>query len=161
MSDTQNPEPTDVTPEDYDPQVRALAEHLELELEYWDDITESSYQTYGATPYSIGSYDYLVLTESEADAAALASIRDTVWAFKSSFLAEFTDLPEEVFIALSNKYDDSNDAVEKLIEKTDGGMEDFAAAAVEADGRGHFLSGYDGKEHEVEIDGETYFIYKN
>lgn len=39
---------------------------------------------------------------------------------------------------------------------TEGFMEHL-----KTDGRGHSLNGWDGQEHEYEIDGETYYIYKN
>ncbi len=49
----------------------------------------------------------------------------------------------------------SNDAVLSLVERTCG-LDDFVEDAVSADGRGHFLSHYDGEENEQ---GE-YFIYR-
>ncbi len=35
-----------------------------------------------------------------------------------------------------------------------------AQDAVDTDGRGHFLSGYDGEENDIDINGTTYFIYR-
>ena len=36
----------------------------------------------------------------------------------------------------------------------------FVQDAVSSDGRGHFLSGYDGAENEEKVDGVWYFIYR-
>ena len=36
----------------------------------------------------------------------------------------------------------------------------FVDEAIATDGRGHFMSSYDGLEHEVNINGTDYYIYK-
>lgn len=36
----------------------------------------------------------------------------------------------------------------------------FAMDAIDTDGRGHFLSPYDGEEKEQEVNGKTAFIYR-
>jgi hypothetical protein len=56
----------------------------------------------------------------------------------------------------SKKCEGANDSILALIEKTDGGLDGFVEEAVSVDGRGHFLSGYDGEECEV---GE-FFAYR-
>jgi hypothetical protein len=38
--------------------------------------------------------------------------------------------------------------------------DDFIEAVIEADGRGHTLSSYDGNENEVSFDDEWYYIYR-
>jgi hypothetical protein len=38
--------------------------------------------------------------------------------------------------------------------------EALVKGVIESDGRGVGLSGYDGEEHEQEVCGETYFIYR-
>ena len=48
----------------------------------------------------------------------------------------------------------------KAIESTCG-LPAFIEEAVSADGYGHFLSRYDGEENEEEINGITYYIYRN
>ena len=49
-----------------------------------------------------------------------------------------------------------SEAVKSLIEDFDHFVDD----AVLSDGRGHFLSSYDGYEHEVKINGNYYYIYR-
>ena len=100
--------------------------------------------------------DYLVLTDEEADEKAKEYIKDSAWAFNASFLANFTDLPEEVFTAMQGKCESSNDAILKLIERSEGGLDRFIEEAISADGRGHFMSSYDGEEAE---EGQ-FFIYR-
>ena len=38
--------------------------------------------------------------------------------------------------------------------------DDFIEAVIEADGRGHTLSSYDGNENEISFDDEWYYIYR-
>ena len=57
----------------------------------------------------------------------------------------------------SAKYDDANDTILALIDDFD----EFVSDAISADGRGRFLSYYDGEENEEVVNGETYFIYRN
>ena len=75
-------------------------------------------------------------------------------------MVDTADLPECLAEALeamqSQKCEGANDAILALIEKTDGGLEGFVEDAISADGRGHFLSSYDGEENE---EGD-FFIYR-
>ena len=103
--------------------------------------------------------EYMVLNEHERNKKVKEYIQETLWAFIPSFLAKETDLPEEVFRALSEKCESGNDAILALVEKTCG-LDAFVKAAVEADGYGHFLASYDGKEGKVTVEGEDYFIYR-
>ena len=68
-------------------------------------------------------------------------------------------MPEEIFSALSEKCESGNTAILALVEKTCG-LDALVDSAVKADGYGHFLSSYDGKEGRVSVGGENYFIYR-
>lgn len=103
--------------------------------------------------------EYMVLNEHERNEKAKEYIQETLWAFIPSFLAEETGLPEEVFSALSEKCEAGNDATLALVEKTCG-LDTFVQSAIKADGYGHFLASYDGKEGKVTVEGEDYFIYR-
>lgn len=95
------------------------------------------------------SAEYLVLDEEEREEELQDNIKETCSYFIPEFLAEETELPSEVFKALVDK----NEAVYKLLERcVDGGFEQFCEDAVNADGYGHFLSGYDGEELELTDD---------
>src|SRR5690606_31189552 len=81
--------------------------------------------------------EYMVLTEHERYKKAKEFIQETLWAFDPSFLAKKIGLPEEVFHALTKKWESGNDAILALVEKTCG-LDDFVKSAIEADGYGHF-----------------------
>lgn len=119
------------------------------------EIDEVDAARYGENVYEYGRAEYLVLTDDEADKAARDAIADSLWAFNASFLASETEFDEEIFSAIQPRCEGANDAVRRLIDKSCG-LDSFVDAAVSADGRGHFLSGYDGEENEA---GE-YFIYR-
>lgn len=131
---------------------QALAKFLGEDL---DTIEESSHDE---STFEVGSREYLVLTDDEADEKAAEYIRDSVWAFNASFLASFTDMPQEMFEAAQGKCEGANDAVLQCIERADGGLAAFVEEAISADGRGHFLSSYDGEENE---EGEFYIYRTN
>lgn len=130
--------------------IAALAAHLECDV---NDISEDSY---GENTFDAEGGEYLVLTDSEADDRAAEYIKDSLWAFNASFLSNYTDLPEEVFTAMQDKCEGANDAFTVLVSRADGGLDGFIEEAISADGRGHFMSSYDGEENE---EGE-YFIYR-
>ena len=103
--------------------------------------------------------EYMVLSEQERNKKVKEHIQETLWAFRPSFLAKETGLPEKVFHALTEQCESGNDAILALVEKTCG-LDAFVKAAVEADGYGHFLAFYDGEEEKVTVEGEDYFIYR-
>jgi hypothetical protein len=129
--------------------IAALAKFLECDV---DDISEASY---GDNNFDAEGGEYMVLTDDEADDRAKEYIKDSLWAFNASFLSDFTGLPIVVFEALQPQCESANDAIEQIIEQGDG-LDDFVEQAISADGRGHFMSSYDGEENE---EGE-YFIYR-
>jgi hypothetical protein len=121
-----------------------------------DDISEISYYDNG---FSSGGAEYLVLTDDEADEVCAERIKDSLWAFNAEFLGCMTQLPDEVFTALADKCEDSNDAIERIIDGSCG-LDDFVDNAVQSDGRGHFVASYDGEECEVCVGGETFLVYR-
>ena len=124
---------------------QALANFLEVE------VTENSwgFETGEGT-------EYIVYTDEEADQVALDYIKDTLWAFNASWLASYTGLHEAVFEALSEGYENSNEAIMALINNA-GSMDEFVQESIDADGRGHFVANYDGEEIELEND---YYAYR-
>lgn len=100
-----------------------------------------------------GEGEYLVMTDDEAQEAVTNYITETLWAFRPGFLADWIVLDEKSIAKLQEACEDCNDALVALVGEDFG---DLVEAAVAADGRGHFLSGYDGEE--VEIDG--FYIYR-
>lgn len=118
--------------------IEVLAKFLDIDLDDAENLIDHD--------------DYLVLTDDEADKHAMDCIRETLFAFNVDFLAGETNLPSEVFTALQSQYEDSNDTILELIPDFD----DFVQTAISYDGRGHFISGYDGNENEL----NGFFIYR-
>jgi hypothetical protein len=103
--------------------------------------------------FIVGNKEYLVLTYDEADAAARDYILDSLWAFNPDFLAPYVDYDGDMDALI----DTMRAAQEKLCESFNPialalvkpRLEDVIRDAICADGRGHFLAGYDLKEIEM------------
>ena len=128
--------------------IEALAEFLGAEPSEIDGSDEPS--------FTFGREEYLVLTDNQADAHAREYITNSAWAFTKSFLDSHSEaineLDEKSFRGLQEGCEGSNKAILKMIDDVDH----FVSDAISSDGRGHFLSGYDGEENE---EGD-YFIYR-
>ena len=124
--------------------VRELAKFLGVDV---DDIEEQDWGNY----FEVGNEEYRVMTDEEADEAVKEYIEESVWSFNTWFIIDHSKLPYEATAMLESfqgdKCEDANDTILALIEDLD----EFVKDAVSADGRGHFLSGYDGVEEEISI----------
>jgi hypothetical protein len=134
----------------------ALAEHLGIagtdEIEEIEEIDDEYYE--------YGNQAYLVLTEREADEKLKEYVEENLWAFKPEFLSSYLEIDvdygvaEDAIKALQGKlYEDSNDFIRALVGKEFGRL---CVDAEMSDGRGHFLSQYDGEE----IEQGDYYIYR-
>lgn len=122
-----------------------------------EDMEEVTYQYDNV--FSIFGDDYLVLTDKEADEAVAEYIQEVIFSFRPSFLAECTGMSECVFESLCELYEEGNEAILSIINSTCG-IEKVVSEAVLWDGRGHFLSSYNGEELEAEVeDGFNYRYY--
>ena len=137
--------------------IKALADYLECKMGH---LSKETYSHYGLEVFSNGREQYAVGTDSEADEACFENIKESVWAFCSIFICSYCDLPQELADAIESmqkeKCESANDAILALIEKTQGGLQGFVDEAISADGRGHFLSSYDGDE--IELNG--FYAYR-
>ena len=134
-----------------------LAAILGIDIE---GITESKWDTYGLRTFEADGGEYAIGTNEECDEAAADYIRETVWAFQGWFIADHSPegLTSQNIDALrGDSCEDANAALIALIE-AGSGMADFIDAAIKADGRGHFLAGYDGGE--LESDCGNVFAYR-
>jgi len=103
---------------------------------------------------------YLVcLDDDEADEVAADRIKDSLWAFNASFLSVKTGLDALVFEALQDRCEDSNDAIETIVNGSCG-LDSFVADAISADGRGHFIGSYDGVENEYSTGSGYAYLYR-
>ena len=131
-----------------DLQLEVLAAHLGEDKDYAEDVED----------------DYLVLTDEEADEACAEYIADSLWAFNASFILSECGLDgsgEESLRQMQEKScEGANAFILSLVENTCG-ITEFAESAISADGRGHFLSQYDGEETEQETENDgTFYIYR-
>lgn len=116
-------------------------------------------ETYDSRVYGLAG-DWLILTDEEADEEAREAIRRDVWAFVPSFLVAY--MPEGVTEDVLSTIAESKceDAAPCFLAMIGDRFEDFASDAISTDGRGRFLSGWDGCEHEFEHDGRTWYAYR-
>ena len=121
--------------------IEALAKHLDCSI---DEAV-------------VSMDDYLVYTDDEADEAVYNYIDESVCFFRSDFIAAHAEIDEEVIKKLQELHENSNQAIKSLIKDFDH----FVNDAVLCDGRAHFLSSYDGEENEVNINGNTYYVYRS
>lgn len=113
-----------------------------------DDVQETNY---GENTFDADGGEYRVLTDDEADAACAEDIRELLWAFNASFLVAYvvSGLSSDDLDAIrGDRCEDANQAFVALVE-AGAGMDRLIADAIGADGRGHFLAGYDGDELEL------------
>lgn len=109
--------------------------------------------------------EFLVLTDEEADERVKSYIEEMLWSFNINFLQQFLpeqiqDFAEDILKPLQENCESSNEAIKSLVN-WEKNKDAIVEEAVLSDGRGHFLSSYDGEEHELKIDGVFYYIYKN
>lgn len=103
---------------------------------------------------------YVIHTDAGANAALKENIADRLWAFRAGFLADCTDLPEEVFkTMLETMCENANPAVRRIVDATCG-LNYIVKTAESIDGRGAYLAEYDGNEIEILVRGKPYFVYR-
>jgi hypothetical protein len=116
----------------------ALAAHLSVPV---GDVTGEGDE------WSHGRQEWLILSDEDADERCSEAIRDSLWAFRTDFLRRHVTSVDalEALDGMRGKVcERSNPIVIALIRDIDYLIED----AIRADGRGHFLAGYDHEEHE-------------
>ena len=113
---------------------------------------------------------YLILTEEEADKKTKEEILNSLWLFSPDFLVDYinydynsTEERKALILGLltiqNNLYENANKIIKILVKDN---LEDLIRDAIESDGRGAFLSMYNGKEEDI-TDPDTkeiYYIYR-
>lgn len=125
--------------------IEFILEHCQSESEHW-----------GLPTYEIGGNTYAIGDDYDCDKATTEYIKETVCAFTSDFLSHHLVggnlSPGQIDALRGDSCEDINETFLAMIDDFD----DFVADAISADGRGSFLSPYDGEEHEC----GDYFIYQ-
>jgi hypothetical protein len=140
--------------------INALANFLELTEEETKEIVAED----GFGLYSYGNQEYLVLTDKQADEKAKEEIRESLWAFKADFIMthchnyESMDCYEyeQAVKSLRKAQESSCESLNGLVFALIDDFDEFVADAIDSDGRGHFLSHYDGEENEE----DDFYIYR-
>lgn len=144
---------------DYDEKVIALAQHLGIDLE--PDFNEEDYPTDEYTPEEI----------EEARTDAIADVTSELDSIVNTYGDTYSYYREEYLVLTDEEADDEwDDALENYIDEVimseipECYQNYFDREAwkkdAEYDGRGHSLSSYDGEENEEEVNGTTYYIYR-
>lgn len=128
--------------------IAALAKYLDVDKGDIEEVRDGE--------YSVGNQEYLVLTDAEADRRTEEYIKDSLWAFNADFIVEHSKLPHEAVKMVRGFQEAQSERANETIAALIDDMDEFVAAAIQADGRGHFLSGYDGAENEE----GGFFIYR-
>lgn len=117
--------------------------------------------------YAVGTAEYLVLTEKEADEYVKEDIMQSLWAFNAEFILHHSNNNEmsnwewdNAVKALKEIQGEYCEGINGLVRALIIDIDEFVKDAVAEDGRGHFLAYYDGDEDEQRIDGVTYYIYR-
>jgi hypothetical protein len=126
------------------------------------DDTLMPFEHYGLPVYRRDDGEYAVAaTDALADHAARLAIAESLWAFNTAFLAGFIPaLRHRAAAAAFDKMREARceDATELVSTMLGDNLSRFVAAAIAADGRGHFLSPYDGEEIEGDDGSYSYRI---
>lgn len=165
-----------ISPKKNDPEEVALKKFIAQRDGYTeDDMKSVTVDRYYSSLYSEYRYEacgeeFYVLEDVRAYALAFQLIEAELWAFTPDFIVEhlkpdivYCDYPVDlgdlrlaIRAVQERLYEGANALIQALIDD----LEEFVEDAIAADGRGHFISSYDGVEHEVTVDGETYYIYR-
>ena len=120
--------------------------------------------------FSVYGDEYLVMDDDRAYATAYHEISQLLWAFNADFILDhvrddikYSDNPadlDELKACIELVQEKCCEGANAIIHALIDDLEAFVDDAISADGRGHFISSYDGEEHEVTVDGETYYVYR-
>ena len=125
-----------------------------------ENIKREDWDHFGLYVFSINNKEYSIGTDGECNRAVHECIVNSVWAFKSWFLANYLEVETEVVEKVQKACsEDCNDLFVEFLEAKEV-LNEFVGDAVRSDGRGHFLSQYDSNEYEIEYNKEIYYIYR-
>lgn len=112
--------------------------------------------SYNSSSYTYGKNEYLVLTDKEANKLCKEFIKESLWAFRSDCIAEYikANIPTKYIQKMqADMCEGANEIIKGLIGAN---INSFINDAIYCDGRGHFISSYDGDE----IEFNNYYIYR-
>ena len=135
----------------------ALAVHLDV------DADVIAVRDYDDCLFGDSNFDreYLVLTDEEATQRAIDAARDSLWSFRGAFWGCYTNLSPSSIKAIGKVQEIlCEDAGPVLAAVVGARLDEMLVDAVDVDGRGHFLAGYDGEENAINHNNETFYVYR-
>lgn len=122
-----------------------------------EDLTIKNCFNDSYNTFEIIGNEYKVLTDEEADETAKTEILNSLWAFRAEFVLhhtvfyeDSTPTEDQAFIeALRDLQGRIAESATPIIKALIKNLDEFVFDAIDADGRGHFISWYDGREHEL------------
>lgn len=139
--------------------IKEIQNFTDEKIVKWDQETQTAEMADGS--------EWLVLTDEEADEKTEEEIKEMLWAFRPEFIIEHIEQEEILSMTLktrlaksieqiqTNLCEDAKPIIYALVGGEDG-IDNFISDAIDVDGRGHFLSYYDGEEKET----ENFFVYR-
>ena len=139
--------------------IKEIQNFTDEKIVKWDQETQTAEMADGS--------EWLVLTDEEADEKTEEEIKEMLWVFRPKFIIEHMEQEEILSMTLktrlaksieqiqTNLCEDAKPIIYALVGGEDG-IDNFISDAIDADGRGHFLSYYDGEEKET----ENFFVYR-
>lgn len=132
----------------------SITADTEMEADEQETPQEESHKHYGLKVYSYDGAEYAVADDDdEADEAADTHIRESLWAFRASFIARHVNvgLDATCIKAIEEMQGKLCESCNPIIEALLGdNLDAFIDDAIESDGRGHFLAPYDDEERDGE-----------
>lgn len=132
----------------------------------FEELTEDVSAVYNESweTFEIIGHEYKVLTDEEAEKEAADYIKESLWAFNAEFILQHSAASEnttaredeEIIKALRMVQENICEGANALVKALISNMDSFIDDAIEADGRGNFLSSWDGEEHES----GDFYIYR-
>lgn len=116
-----------------------------------DQPEKQAYSHFGLDVYSYDGAEYAVADDDDqADEAAAEYIMDGLWAFRAKFIASHcpVGLDSKCIEAIEEMQSKLCESCSPIIQALLGNnLDSFIDAAIETEGRGHFLSSQDGEEN--------------
>lgn len=144
--------------------LEALKNHLVENENFTTEEASAAYYDERFESFCCGSWEYKVLTWAEADTLATAEILESLWAFRARFILYHTDFyknstdrEDEAFVeALESLQGKLCESANPIIKALIRNLPAFVQDAIDEDGRGQFISHYDGEE----IESGEFFLYR-
>ena len=137
--------------------VQKYMKDVECEEVSTEDIQPT---TWGENTFDAEHCELLVLTDEEADTLCRAEIRESFWAFSSSWLQNRLDWSDALTRCIQKMQEELCEDANEIMIRILGNDEVDAITEEELCDRGRYLAHYDDDEHEIGIGDQTLYVYR-